>query len=66
MFRDARPFEHVEPFRRQVPDPRHERVAEDRARGEDMVGEADSPRSCSVVFVCRRISRTVRPVLRVI
>ena len=39
-FRDAPAFEHVEAFRGQVPDARDERVAEDRARGEDMVGEA--------------------------
>ena len=38
--RDARAFEHVEALRGQVPDARDERVAEDRARGEDMVGEA--------------------------
>ena len=38
--RDARAFEHVEVLRRQVPDARNERVAEGRARGEDMVGEA--------------------------
>ena len=38
--RDARAFEHVEALRGQVPDARDERVAEDRARGEDVVGEA--------------------------
>ena len=40
VLRDARAFEHVEALRRQVPDARDERVAEDRACGEDMVGEA--------------------------
>ncbi len=38
--RDARALEHVEALRGQVPDARDERVAEDRARGEDVVGEA--------------------------
>ena len=37
--RDARAFEHVEALRGQVPNARDERVAEDRARGEDVVGE---------------------------
>ena len=40
LLRDARALEHVEPFRRQIPDARDERVTEDRACGEDMVGEA--------------------------
>ena len=40
VLRDAGAFEHVQPLRRQVADARDERVAEDRARGEDMVGEA--------------------------
>ena len=40
QLRDTGAFEHVQPLRRQVPDARDERVAEDRARGEDMVGEA--------------------------
>ena len=39
LLRDTGAFEHVQ-LRRQVPDARDERVAEDRARGEDMVGEA--------------------------
>ena len=40
LLRDARAFEHVEPFRRQIPDARNERVTEERARCEDMVREA--------------------------
>ena len=40
VLRDARAFEPVEPFRRQTPDAWDELVTEDRARCEDMVGEA--------------------------
>ena len=40
VLRDAGAFEHVKPFRRQIPDARDERVTENRARCEDRVGEA--------------------------
>ena len=64
--RDARAVEHVESLRRQVPDARDEGVAEDRARGEDVVGESarwpgrpgpDRPRAWRAAARRRRPSR---------
>ena len=62
VLRDARAVEHMAAFGRQVADARDERVAEERARGEDMVEAKTNPDSetADVRFVKGDVASAVR------